>query len=410
MSEIIKRLQERRANIWEQAKALLDAAEAEKRDLSAEEEASYQALNADLDKIDARAQEFRDAEQRAKDADEAFAELLGKPATGQKGTEDRSAELRKWLTGESGKRAFEIHPDANTPQEFRLLKSGTGGNTVPISFYHRLVEHMIEVSGVLMTNPTLLRTTSGEQIQVPKTTAHVVPSGAPNAPIAEGAQITAVDPTLGQVPLDAYKYPVLLKVSNELLTDTAVDLEGYIARSAGRAIGNWFGTHLVTGSGSGQPNGVATAATVGVTAAAGTAGAITADGLIDLFYSVIAPYRNSPSCGWLMRDTTVASVRKLKDTTNQYIWQPGLAGTPDTILGKTLYTDPNVAAPAALARSVLFGDFSAYFVRQVAGIRFERSDDFLFDTDMVAYRAIVRADGDLVDTTGAIKCWVGAGT
>ncbi|MGI5493877.1 phage major capsid protein [Microtetraspora malaysiensis] len=411
MRTVIERLHTRRLNAWEQAKALLDTAEAEGRELSAEEEGTYQRLNADIDGIDTRVKDLIDAEQRAKDADEAFAKLLGAPADPKKGN-DRNAELRAWLTGEGGKRAFEIRPDATTPHEFRLLKSGTGGATVPTGFYNRLVEHMIEVSGVLMANPTLLRTNSGEQIQVPKTTAHVVPNGAPNAPIAEGAQITAVDPTLGSTPLDAYKYPVLLKVSNELLTDTAVDLEGYIARSAGRAIGNWLGTHLVTGSGANQPNGVVTAATVGVTGAvvaqAGVLGGFRADDLIDLFYSVISPYRNSPSCGWLMRDASIALARKLKNSQGDYIWQAGLvAGAPDTILGKPLHSDPNVAAVGASAKSVVFGDWSAYFVRQVASIRFERSDDFLFDTDMVAYRAIIRADGDLVDTTGALKVFQG---
>lgn len=407
MSEFIKRLQERRLNVWEQAKALLDAAEGEKRDLSAEEEQTYQALNADLDKIDARVKDMVEAEQRTADAEAAFAGLLGKPADERKTAKDTSGELRKWLTGESGKRAFEVRPDATTPHDFRTLSKLTaaaGANTVPISFYNRLVEHMIEVSGVLMTNPSLLRTATGEQMQIPKTTAH----SASASIVAEAGTLSANDPTFGQVPLDAYKYGFLLQVSHELLNDTAVDLAGYLARQAGRALGNGFGAHLVTGTGSSQPNGVVTAATVGVTGGAGVAGAFTADNLIDLFYSVIAPYRNSGSCAWMLRDASVAALRKLKDSTNQYLWQPGLTtGAPDTLLGKPVYTDPNVAAVALGAKSVVFGDFSQYFVRMVEALRFERSDDFAFSTDLVSYRAILRGDGDLVDTTGAVKVFVG---
>ncbi|HEY5835972.1 phage major capsid protein [Streptomyces sp.] len=293
------------------------------------------------------------------------------------------------------------HHPARLP-DLSKLTAAAGANTVPISFYNRLVEHMIEVSGVLQT---LLRTASGEQIQVPKTTAHSSPSG---APIAEAGTLASSDPTFGQVPLDAYKYGILLQISHELLNDTGVDLAGYLARQAERALGNWLGGRLVVGTGTNQPNGVVTAATVGKTGGAGVAGMFTGDDLIDLFYSVIAPYRNSSSCAWMMKDSSIAGLRKIKDTTGQYLWAPGLtAGAPDTVLGKPLVTDPNVAAVALSAKSVVFGDFSTYFVRQVETLRFERSDDYAFNTDLVSYRAVVRADGDLVDTTGSIKVFQG---
>ena len=116
----------------------------------------------------------------------------------------------------------------------------------------------------------------------------------------------------------------------------------------------------------------------------------------------------SNSCGWMMADATVASIRKIKDSDGQYIWQPGLtADTPDTILGKPLWIDPNVAAIGNSAKSVLFGDFAAYFVREVNEVRFESSMDFAFNADMVTFRAIVRGDGVLADQTGAVKAFVG---
>jgi HK97 family phage major capsid protein len=408
MSDFIKRLHEERLRTWEQAKALLDTAANEKRDLSAEEEATYGAMNARMDEIDARVTEVRDAHERAKASDEAFAALLAKPAAKPEQAEratDESAALRSFLRGE-GKRSYDVRP--NGPVDFRTLSklsAGAGLNTVKTSFYDRLIAHLIEVSGVLATGPTVLSTATGESIQVPKTTAH----SASASIVAEAGTIAANDPTFGQVTLDAFKYAFLLQVSHELLNDTSVDLMGYLAMQAGRALGNGFGAHLVTGSGTAQPNGVVTAATSGVTGGTGVVGAFTGDNLIDLFYSVIAPYRNSASCAWLMKDSTVATARKIKDTTNQYIWQPGLqAGSPDMLLGKPLYTDPNVAAVALNAKSVVFGDFSQYFVRQIENIRFERSDDFAFNTDLVTFRAILRGDGDLIDTTGAIKYFTGA--
>ncbi|MET7514067.1 phage major capsid protein [Streptomyces sp. NPDC005480] len=405
MSEFIKRLQERRLNVWEQAKALLDAAETDKRELSADEEQSYQRLNADLDKIDERVKAFQEGEQRSSDAEAAFADLLAKPVTRQQDTDQgEAAKVRAWLTGQAG-RSYDVRSDEPMPLNTRLTKlsAAAGAATVPVSFYNQLVQHMTENSGVLATGPTVLRTATGEQLQVPKTTAHSANAGI----VAEQGPLTANEPTFGQVSLDAYKYGFLLQVSHELANDTAVDLLGYLAMQAGRALGNGFGAHLVTGTGSSQPNGVLTASTMGVTGGAGAAP--TSDNLIDMYHSVIAPYRSGNSVAWLMRDATVAAVRKIKDTTNQYVWQPGLtAGVPDTILGKPLYTDPNMPAVGAAAKSVLFGDFSTYFVRQVEAIRFERSDDYAFNTDLITYRAILRGDGDQVDTTGAIKHYVSA--
>lgn len=402
MSDFVKRLQERRNNVWEQAKGLLDAAESEKRDLTAEEEQTYQRLNADLDAIDARAKDMADAEQRTKDADEAFRALLAKPETQErKGTEGDS-ELRRWARGEM--RGFDVAAPASV--SFRDLTKGTataGGNTVPTTFYGQLMAHLIEVSGLMMAGPTVLNTASGETIEMPVTTAHSTATLTP-----EATALTESDPAFAKRSLGAYKYGVLLQISSELLSDTGVDLEGYLSMQAGRALGNSFGADAVTGNGSSKPTGVMATATTGKTGATGAVGAFTADDLIDLYYSVISPYRNSTSCGWLMRDATLGAARKLKDLQGQYLWQPSIqVGAPDTLLGKPVHTDPNVAAVALSAKSVAFGDFSQYFVRMAGGVRFERSDDYAFNSDLVTYRAIIRADGLLIDQTGAVKAFAG---
>jgi HK97 family phage major capsid protein len=251
-----------------------------------------------------------------------------------------------------------------------------------------------------------MQTGGGESIQVPKTTAHSTA-----AIITEGAAIGASDPTFGQVTLGAYKYGLLIQVSRELIADTGADLEGYLSMQAGRALGNAFGAHAITGTGTGMPRGITIDSTLGVTSGTGVAGAPTADNLIDLYYSVIPPYRNSPNAAWIVKDSTVATLRKIKDSTGQYLWQPGLqSGVPDTFLGKQVITDPGVAATAVNAKSVIFGDISQYFVRMVNGVRFERSDDYAFNTDLVTFRALLRADGALVDLTGAVKHLVGAAT
>lgn len=402
--DFIKQLREQRANTWEQTKGLLDAAAAENRDLSAEEQQNYDRMMADLDTIAERVKSLEDAEERSRETEAAFDKLLEQRAI--KPVQEDNEALRGFLRGES--RSYEVQPEG--PVNFRDLTKGSataGGNTVPTAFYDRLVQHMIEVSGVLSAGPTILRTESGENFEVPTTTAH-----SSGALVAEGAAISESDPAFAKRTLGAYKYGTLIQVARELIEDTGVDLEGYLAMQAGRAVGNAIGTHLVTGSGSSQPAGIVTGSTAGVTGATtGASGAFTADEVIDLFYSVIAPYRNSPSAGWLMRDATVGRVRKLKGSDNNYLWQPGLqAGSPDLLLGKPVHTDPNVAAVATSAKSVVFGDISAYFVRLAGGVRFERSDEYAFNSDLVTFRCLVRGDGVLVDQTGAVKHYVGAAT
>lgn len=395
---LIKRVHEQRLRVELEIRSIIDAAGEEKRELSADEEANIERLDAESRSLSERLSDLLEAEDRTREIDEAYARY-GKPAEPEaEGAPDVDRELREFLRGD--RREFVAKP------ERRDLTKGTataGGNTVPTSFYDQMWEHMIEVSGVLQAGPTVLNTASGENIEVPVTTAH---SSA--ALTSEAAAISESDPAFAKRTLGAYKYAVLIQVSRELVDDSGVDLLGYLARQAGRACGNALGTHLVTGTGSSQPAGIVTGSTLGVTGSASVSGAFTADNLIDLHYSVIAPYRSSPSCAWLMRDTTLGAVRKLKDSQNQYLWQPSLVlGAPDTLLAKPVYTDPNVAAVALSAKSVAFGDVAAYFVRLAGGVRFERSDEYAFNADLVTFRAVVRGDGILADQTGAVKHFIG---
>lgn len=409
--DLAKRLFEQRHKLLGDSRAITDLADKEARDLSAEERSKYDALDKDISAYDVRVRGLLDAMAADKAADETFRALGDKPDTGPVAegktlrslmATHKSVELRAapGPLGTMGWRRLLEKPEA------RALAKGTataGGDTVKTSFYDQLIAHLIEVSGIMMAGPTVLNTDSGEDIQIATTTAH---SSA--VIVAEAAAIGASDPVFAQRTLKSYKYGILLQVSNELITDTSVDLEGYLAMELGRALGNGFGAHAINGTGSGQPTGVITSATAGVTGGTGVVGAFTADNLIDLMFSVIAPYRNSPSCGWMMKDSTLGQVRKLKDSAGYYLFTPAATmGAPDTLLGKAITTDPNVPAAALSAKSVLFGDYSRYFVRLVNGIRLERSIDYAFNTDQVTWRALLRADGVTVDQTGAIKYYQG---
>jgi HK97 family phage major capsid protein len=321
--------------------------------------------------------------------------------------DDENPELRRFIKGEI--RSLEVKP---TTAEVRALSKGTataGGNTVPTSFYGTLWEHLIESATLMGGGATLWTTNGGESLEVPITLTH----GAAAA-VAEAAAIAGTDPTFSKRTLGAFKYGELVKVSRELLEDTGVDLEGYLARAVGRNIGNAFGAKLITGAGTTEPTGITVSSTLGATSSTGTVGVPTFDNLIDLYYSVIAPYRDLATTKWLMKDSTAGAIRKLRDSsggagTGQYLWQPAvIAGQPDLLLSKPVLTDPNVAATALNAKSVLFGDLSSYAVRVVNGIKFERSDEFAFNTDEITFRATIRGDGLLIDQTGAVKHLVGA--
>lgn len=397
----IHELLEARARVWEQTKAHLDTVEAEGRADSAEAKETYDRLHADMRSLDEQIKDAVDLDRRNKAADELRAKYAPKPETQAARPSDADV-LRKMANGEI--RAFEF------TAESRDLVKGTnsaGGYTVPTSFYAQLQEHMLYNSAMRQTNAQILRTASGENLQVPKTTTH--PTA---AIITEGSTITESDAAFGQLTLGAYKYAFSTQISSELEQDSAIDLAAYLARRAGEALGNASGAHFVTGTGSSQPQGIVPVASAGVTGGTGVTGAFTADNLIDLYYSVYPAYRNRGT--WMLNDTALAALKKLKDGNGRYIFEPNSAldnaplFTGGVLMGRPVVSDPNMASPAVNAKSVLFGDFSTYMIREVNGVRAERSVDFAFQSDLVTWRFILRADGNLVDRTGAVKYFVGA--
>lgn len=401
-AEFAKFLREKRANVREQQKELLDKAISEKRDLTAEEQASYDKMDADVIGLGESVRQLEESLTEDRAIADAFAKIDATPTTGTDvRSKERTEALRSFLKG-NGQREFDI------PVELRADQTTTtAAGTIPTGFFGQLWEYMIETSSVLQLGPQILRTQTGETIKLPRATAHSTAGAAP-----EGAAITASDPTLSSVNSTVTKEGYLTQFTKELLDDTGVDLEGYLARSAGVALGNAVGAAAVTAA--------IAAATAGVTAGNGI-GAVTSYGtqstegegfdfLIDLFYSVIAPYRNSNSCGWLMSDIGASKVRKLKSADGVYAWVPSvIVGQPDLVLGKPVVTDTNVADPAASAKSILFGDWSSLVVRIAGGFRFERSDDFAFDADMTTFRALTRHGTVSIDAN-ALKSFVHAAT
>ena len=272
---MIKRLKAERARVTGQQRAMLDAAEAEKRDLTSEEDTTFKAMSADTDAMTNRIAELEtvmarnqsaDA-QRAKyeDALNNFGVARGLGAPNNMNMNPSDSDLREWMLG----RGDERHLVVNLPQTRDLsVGTPTAGSTVPEGFANQLHSHMIETAAIRQTNVTVLRTQSGGDINVPTTTAHGTA-----ALVAEGVAVSEADPTFTAVTLQAFKYGVMIQVSSELINDSGVDLVGYLARQAGRAIGNASGKDFITGDGSAKPNGVLSTSILGVTGGTGQSGA-----------------------------------------------------------------------------------------------------------------------------------------
>jgi HK97 family phage major capsid protein len=392
MSKITEIIAEERARAWEEAKALLDAATAENRDLTAEESQTFSRINADLDEKDQRIKTIADAEQRAAaiESDRRTVGVAADLGGASKAEVDDDAMIRSMLRGERRAATFE-----------RRTVTKSSATLVPTSVYSRIVEHLVQGNPVRGL-ATVVNTTTGESLVIPKSTAFSTASI-----VGEGSQASASDPTLASTSLGAYKYVVLVQMSNELANDNAVDVAGFLARQAGIAIGVATRGHMTTGDGSSKPYGIATRATTGVTGAAAVAGVFTADNLIDLRYSVNGVYTAQPGNAWMMNSTAMSNARKLKDSQNRYLFEPGLNGNVDNLLGFPVYINDSVATPAAGAKSVVFGHIPSYFIREVNGIEVAVSDDFAFDYSVRTFRVTLRTDADLVDQTGAVKCFVG---
>ena len=384
----ILELREKRAKAWEAAKAFLDSHRNDKGILSAEDDATYTRMEQDI--TDLGKEIARLERQEALDAElskPTASPLTGKPMTGH-------AEERTGRASDEYRSNFwnAMRSKAPMPQVVDALRIGSdaeGGFLVPDEYERTLVE-ALEEENIFRQLAHIIQTSSGDR-KIP-----VVASKGTADWIDEGGAFKESDDAFGQVSIGAYKLGTMIKVSEELLNDSVFDLESYIAREFARRIGNKEEEAFFSGDGSGKPLGVLAdkgGAEVGVTAASATA--ITADELLDLFYSLFSPYRKKAV--WVVNDATIKAIRKLKDNNGQYLWQPGLiANAPDTILGRPVKTSAFMPTIAAGAKTIAFGDFGYYWVADRQGRSFKRLNELFATTWQVGFLASQRVDGKLI--------------
>ncbi len=285
-----------------------------------------------------------------------------------------------------------------------------GGFTVPTLVVDKIADAMKQ-TGAMRELATILPTETGVSLGYPMSNG----TSEVGELIAENAPANALDPSFAQAALTAYKFgSKVIAIPFELLQDSAIDMEGFIANRIAQRIARVQNQYFTTGTGSSQPNGVVTAASSGKVGTTGQTLTVIYDDLIDLLHSVDPAYRANPGCAFMMNDASLKVVRKIKDSQNRPIFLPGYdlnGAAPDTIMGYKIVLNPDIAVMAANAKSILFGDFSRYIIRDVRGVTLFRFDDSAYAKNgQVGFLAWARAGGNLADNGGAVKFYQNSAT
>lgn len=389
----INELRAKRAKAWETANDFLEKHRNDSGILSPEDTENYEKLENEIVDLgrEIERQERMDAFERE------MAAPTAKPLTERPDAAkaEAKAEEKTGRASDSYKSAFWAQARSRNGMTYEVrnaLQEGTdseGGYLVPDEFEHTLIQALNE-SNIIRSRARVITTSNGLH-KIP-----VVASHGNAAWMEEEDAYTESDEAFSQVNLDAHKVGTLIKVSEELLQDSAFDLESYIRSEFSRRIGDKEEDAFLNGNGTHKPTGILNAtggAQVGVTTASATA--ITADEIIDLFYSLKAPYRKNAV--WILNDATVKAIRKLKNGTGDYLWQPAIKdGEVPTILGRPYFTSQYAPTIEAAAKVIAFGDFSYYWIGDRQGISFKRLNELYAGNGQVGFLASKRLDGKLV--------------
>lgn len=375
----IAELMQKRAKVWEGAKAFVESHTSENGTLSAEDNAAYMRMEQEIEDLTTAI----DRQQRAEQLEQRLnaptnTPLTGKPGNGSAGNSKTGRASDEYKAAMIG--AFR----SNFRNVSNVLQEGVdadGGYLVPEEYDRRLID-VLEEENIMRSLGTKITTSGQHKINIAATK--------PAASwIEEGGALTFGDATFSQIFLDAYKLHVAIKVTEELLYDNAFNLENYIVTQFGRALANAEEDAFLNGDGTGKPLGLF-AAKGGGTVAETLSAAIKSDDLLSLIYALKRPYRRKAS--FILNDQTLASLRKLKDNNGAYIWQPSYqAGEPDRLLGYTVHTSAYAPADA-----IAFGDYSYYNIGDRGTRSFAELKELFAGNGMVGFVAKERVDGKLV--------------
>ena len=365
---------------------------------------------AELDDLDARIGRINEVNARI--ADEALtgdvAEAADRIARNERSP--AAAVFAKWVR--NGDRALTEEDWSTIRNTMSTTTTTEGGYTVATEVATSVLEALKKFGG-MRSVATVIQTAQGNPMNFPTSDG----TSEEGELLAENASATDADPVFGVVSLPVYKYSSkVITVPVELLQDSSVDVVGFVNGRIVTRLGRITNKHFTVGTGSGQPNGMVTAAGVGVTAANGSSQvlAVTYDSLVDTQHSVDPAYRELGNCRWQMNDNSLKVVRKIKDSSGRPIFVPGYevgvpGGVPDTILGAPLTINQHMADMAAGAKSILFGDFSFYTIRDVMALDVQRYTDSAYaKKGQVGFLGWLRSGGNFTDVGGAVKAFKNA--
>lgn len=365
---------------------------------------------ANLDDIDARIERITAINERAvRDAiDHSAAEAAARIGR-DNGQQSLTAYAKLLRYGKDGLTAEELQTFRNT---MSVGTGNQGGYTVQTDVVTSLLDAM-KAFGAMRSVATVLRTDQGNPMSFP-TSDGTSESG---EWIAENTTATAADPTFGTISLPVHKASSkIVAVPFELLQDSAIDVEAFVRNRLAARLGRITNTGFTVGTGIGQPTGLITAASTGYTAANATSQvtAVLYDSLIELQHSVDPAYRALGNCGWMFNDVTLKKLRQMKDGQGRPIFVPGYeagvpGGAPDTLLGSPITINQDMASMGASAKSIAWGDFSFYNIRDVMEMALFRFEDSAYaKLGQVGFLAWMRTGGNLIDVGGAVKLFVNA--
>ena len=392
MTEIIN-LREKRVQTWNAAKAFLESHRGNDGMLSAEDDAIYNKMVDDMDRMGKEIARLEKLEVLDVEMSRATSKPLTSAPVAALAEDEAPASKTGRGTKDYAKNFWRVMRSKSVPHEvMNALQVGTeteGGYLVPDEYERTLVQ-ALEEQNIFRQLAHVIHTSSGDR-KIP-----VVASKGTAQWIDEEAQYPESDDSFGQVSIGAYKLATMIKISEELLNDSVFDMPSYIATEFARRIGAAEEEAFFTGNGTGRPLGILAetgGAQVGVTGA--KADAVTFDEVMDLFYSLRSPYRRNAV--FIMNDATVKALRKLKNGNGDYIWQPSVtAATPDTILNRPVYTSGFMPTLATGNKTILFGDLGYYWVADREGRSFKRLNELYAPTGQVGFLASQRVDGKLI--------------
>ena len=397
-----KQLREKRAALIEQMQGMVAAAKAEGRNLSTEENEKFDTINNEVDELRASATRIERAEELKKELASKADEVRDNAAPAKVEARDAfNAYLRKGINGLNAAEARAIQElrDGGGTDTQVTTTDGLGGFLVPENWSDFISATELFKSDIEQV-ATVIRTANGQAFNLPANddVAQVA------AILGEGVAATVSDMDFTNVKFDPYTYGSgLVKVSNQLMSDNAFDLASFVGGQLANRLKRGINAGLTTGNGTSAPQGVVTGSSLGKTAVSATA--VTVSEAMDLFYSVDASYRNAPGAGWMMNSSTAKAIRILGfgETNDFPAYVPGMSvGEPDMLFGKPVYINEDMDDIATGVKSILFGDFSQYYIHEAGGVQILRLNERFADelsTGFIGYR---RVDGNVLQSS-AIK-------